>query len=82
MGRPFKDYVHVDDWEEINLQLKLTSSNKPKLFFRMKTALTPRGGRSRKLTTAVCQVGGNKKYSGKLIIFFFYIITETFLHET
>jgi PAS domain S-box-containing protein len=55
MGRPFKDYVHVDDWEEINLQLKLTSNNKPKLFFRMKTALTPRGGRSRKLTTAVCQ---------------------------
>jgi PAS domain S-box-containing protein len=55
MGRPFKDYVHVDDWDEINVQLKLTSNNKPKLFFRMKTALTPRGGRSRKLTTAVCQ---------------------------
>lgn len=58
VGRYLRDYVHADDWREFRDRLcNVGTDAASSIFLRMKTALTPRGGRARKLTMAVYQVG-------------------------
>lgn len=59
MGRYLRDYVHADDWRSLRDTLRKSEANldvDSKAFFRMKTAMMPRGGHARKLTMAVYQV--------------------------
>jgi len=57
VGKSLKEYVSSGDWTEFQKACKssVDHQHSQHLFVRMKTALTPRGGRSRKLTTAISQ---------------------------
>jgi len=56
MGMPLKAFVLDMDWAGVKKHLHSKDVSECSILFRLKSALTPKGERSRKLTTALVQV--------------------------